>query len=115
MMLEKNQNKLIDIFCAELKIKKPRTYRINARKHWLNLSKKKNKSYKEIRKGVGKQLGYLKRNLKHIDKIIDNNPLILCVLDKTMYKYLLVITELERQQRQMFKDKAKSISNTRAA
>lgn len=103
--------KIIDIFCAELQIEKPRTYRIQARKQWLNLSKKKNKNYKEIRKGVGQQLNYLKRNLKHIDNIIDNNPLILCVLDKNMYNYLLVITELERQQRQMFKDKVKSISN----
>jgi hypothetical protein len=103
--------KIIDIFCAKLQIEKPRTYRIQARKQWLNLSKKKNKNYKEIRKGVGQQLNYLKRNLKHINNIIDNNTLILCVLDENMYKYLLVITELERQQRQMFKDKVKSISN----
>jgi hypothetical protein len=64
--------KLIDIFCNKLQIEKPRTYRITARKKWLNLSKKKRKSSKEIRKGVGQQLNYLKRNLKHIDRIVNN-------------------------------------------
>lgn len=102
---------IIDIFCATLKIAKPRTYRIQARKKWLNLSKKKNKNYNEIRKGVGQQLNYLKRNLKNINKIVDNNPLILGSLDKEMYKYLLVINELERQQSEMYKLKTKSIKH----
>ena len=103
--------KIIDLFCASLQIQKPRTYRIEARKKWLNLSKKKNRKYKEIRKGVGQQLNYLKRNLKNINKIIDNNPLILCDLDKNMYKYLLVIDELNRQQSEMFKLKTQSIQH----
>jgi len=103
--------KLIDIFCNKLQIEKPRTYRITARKKWLNLSKKKRKSSKEIRKGVGQQLNYLKRNLKHIDRIINNNPLILGCLGKNEYKYLLVINELERQQSQMYKEKSRSVLN----
>lgn len=102
---------LIDLFCKELGIEKPRTYRIKARKLWLNLSKKKRKGIKEIRKGVKQQLGFLNRNIKTIDKIVAENPDILMVLKKQDYKYLLVIKELHRQQDEMFKEKKKSISN----
>src|SRR4030043_1161621 len=64
--------RLIDELCKKLDIKhKPRTYRRLARKQYLNLAKKKNKSKKEIRKGIGQQLRYLSRNLKSIDKLLD--------------------------------------------
>jgi hypothetical protein len=64
--------RLIDELCKELDIKhKPRTYRRLARKQYLNLAKKKNKSKKEIHTGLGQQLRYLRRNLKSIDKLLD--------------------------------------------
>lgn len=103
--------KLIDIFCKSLNISKPRTYRVVARKKWLNLSKKKRKSHKAIRQGVSQQLNYVKRNLKHINSIIESNPLVLKELSRVQYKYLLVIQELYRQQREMFSERKHSISN----
>jgi len=102
---------IIDQFCNSLGIKKPRTYRKNARKAWLNLSKSKKKSRKQIRNGIKQQLQYLRRNLKNIDQLIDNNSLVLSVLDKKQYKYLLVIKELYRQQSEMFVEKKNSIQN----
>lgn len=102
---------LIDIFCKSLNIEKPRTYRIEARKKWLNLSKKKRKSHKVIRQGVGQQLNYVKRNLKNIDSIIESNPLVLKELSSIQYKYLLVIQELYKQQREMFTERKHKISN----
>ena len=50
---------------------KPRTYRRNARKEYLELAKKRNKSKQEIRVMLGKQLRYLRRNLSTIDKMLD--------------------------------------------
>lgn len=50
---------------------KPRTYRRNARTDYLNISKKKNKSRKNIRNAIGKQLGYVKRDIKHIEHLLD--------------------------------------------
>jgi hypothetical protein len=41
---------------------KPRTYRKNARKDYLNTAKKKKKTAKELRKAIGKQLRYIKRD-----------------------------------------------------
>ena len=51
--------------------KKPRTYRRNARKEYLTVAKKRNKSTKEIRVNIGKQLRYLKRNISTLDKMLD--------------------------------------------
>lgn len=102
---------IIDIFCKELNAEKPRTYRREARKKWLNISKSKKKSNKQIQVGIKQQLNYLKRNLKNIDKLIDDHPLLLQSLNKKQYKYLLVIKELYRQQLEMFQEKKHTISN----
>jgi len=50
---------------------KPRTYRWNARKEYLALAKKRNKSKKELRVNIGKQLRYVKRNISTIKKMLD--------------------------------------------
>jgi hypothetical protein len=52
--------------------KKPRTYRRVARTGYLNFSKNRRKSKKTIRKFIRKNLAYLKRNLLHIEKLLDN-------------------------------------------
>lgn len=102
---------LINLFCKRFSLPKPRTYRIVARKSWLNLSKKKRKSHKEIRKGVGQQLNFLKRNLKFLNQTIGANPFIMSELTNNQYKYLLVIQELERQQREMYVEKKHTIED----
>ena len=51
---------------------KPRTYRRIAATGFLNFSKNRRKSKKNIRKFIRKQLGYLKRNLSHIAHLLDN-------------------------------------------
>jgi len=102
---------IIDKFCKELNVAKPRTYRREARKKWLNLSKSKKKSKKQIQVGIKQQLNYLKRNLKHIDKLLDEHQLLLQCLDKKQYKYLLVIRDLYSQQLEMFQEKKHSIPN----
>jgi hypothetical protein len=51
--------------------KKPRTYRRNARKEYLVISKKGNKSKREIRVNLGKQLRYVRRNISTIEKMLD--------------------------------------------
>ncbi len=48
--------------------KKPRTYRRIARKDYLSVAKQRRPSYKQRRRGIKKQLCYLRRNLGHIDR-----------------------------------------------
>lgn len=104
--------KLINRLYLSFPIKnKPRTYRRIARKKYLLIAKKKKKTKQEIRRGIREQLGFLKRNLQHIDKILTDHPLALGLLDKKEYRYYLIIQELYRQQRAMYDACVKSIPN----
>jgi hypothetical protein len=51
--------------------KKPGTYRKVARKACLSLAQKKNKSKKAIRSGIGKQSGFLRRNIQSVHHLLD--------------------------------------------
>lgn len=79
---------------------KPRTDRKKARREFLVVAKKRSKTKKMIRKAIRKQLGYLSRNLKGIDRLLDHFEQI--PLKARDHKYLLVIREVYRQQRQMY-------------
>jgi transposase, IS5 family len=50
--------------------KKPRTYRRTAHKQYLAFAKKRSRTRKDIRKANGQQLRYLRRNLKHINRML---------------------------------------------
>ena len=99
--------RLIDQLAKLLKLsKKPRTYRQNARRDYLNVAKKKKKNKKVLYKAIGKQLNYLKRNLGNIDKLLNScNPI---PFTKRDYKIYLVIQHIYARQLQMHKDKSHS-------
>jgi transposase, IS5 family len=103
--------KIIDILHSPHRgmLKKPRTYRKKARKQFLAIAKSKKISKSKMRKAIRKQLGYLGRNLKTIDKLSQITSLLR--LKKRMYKLLLVISEVYRQQRWMYDQKAKRIDD----
>jgi hypothetical protein len=97
---EKSEQLIDEIYCRALHLKKPRTYRQEARKEFLKVAQKKNKKQSAIRKAVGKQLRYLSRNLKSIDTLLDQYKLF--PLDPRQQKYLMVIHTLYQQQKEMF-------------
>lgn len=80
--------------------KKPRTYRVIAHKFFLTAIKSKKNTSKKMRVHIGKQLRFLKRNLNSIKNISLNTGLE--NLSKKEYKDLLVISELFRQQHEMY-------------
>ncbi|MFC2115513.1 IS5 family transposase [Bacteroidota bacterium] len=94
--------------------KKPRTYRRNARKEYLGLAKKRNKSKKEIRVSIGKQLRYVKRNISTIGKMLDKVekegdgtfP-----LNQRDQKIFWVIQHIFNQQMYMYQNKVHSCSD----
>lgn len=73
----------------------------------MRVIKKKKVSKREVRKAIRKQLSYVKRNLKHVQKLCKKTPL--SVLSKRQYRNLLVTSELYRQQQQMFDQKNHSV------
>lgn len=87
--------------------RKPRTYRRKARKDYLAVAKQKNSSYKRVRKAIGKQLRYLKRNLRNIDTMVSEGLLV--HLSNKQYRGLLVIKELFRQQQLMYESRSHRI------
>ena len=101
---------LIDfLYEPSLHNKKPRTYRKNARKNYLRTAQKKNKTKKEIRRANGKQLQYLRRDIQHINKLLDKYKQI--PFDKYQYKYFLVIQTLYDQQIEMHRSHKHTIDD----
>lgn len=88
---------------------KPRTYRQKARKAYLAVAKQKKPGVKKIRKAIGQQLRYLKRNLGTIDRMAEDGLLV--YLGKRLYRLLLVIKEVYRQQHWMYETRTHSISD----
>ncbi len=89
--------------------RKPRTYRQKARKDYLAVAKQKKSSHKKVRKAIGKQLRYLKRNLRNIDTMSAAGLLV--HLSNKQYRDLLVIKELFRQQQLMYESRGHRIED----
>ena len=89
---------------------KPRTYRKLARKAYLAVAKKRKPNRKLRRKGIRQQLNYLGRTLRHIDELIVAGAS-LAKLSRRQYRLLLVISEVYRQQRQMYQSQTHRIDD----
>jgi IS5 family transposase len=97
--------KIIDELYKQIKgkeKKKPRTYRLMARKDYLEIVKNCHASEKETRKGIKKQLQYLKRNLSHIEKMVEEGAK-LEKLTKKEQEQLITIKKVYEQQLEMYK------------
>lgn len=113
-----HSERIIDILWKQNRVgSKPRTYRREARKAYLSLAKKKKKSSKEIRKGIRKQLNYLRRNINIINEMLDGYRGEMTPLRFRDLRIFWIIQELYRQQQEMYdlrthkiKDRIVSIS-----
>jgi len=95
---------------GEEKVKKPRTYREEARAQFLKIAQDKNPGVKKIRKGVRKQLNYIKRNFRHIDKYLQEVKMGE-VLSAKQHNYLLRIDLIYSQQLEMYKERKHKVED----
>lgn len=102
-----NLEKIIDNLHDPADGKKPRTYRKIARKDFLNTSKSKRKTAKSLRKAIGKQLNYIKRDLGYIDTMVKSGR----YLSENEIDILKVIKEVYDQQKEMFDNHKHSVAN----
>ena len=102
---------LIGVICAKTGQSRPRLYRIRARKQYLNVAKKKKRTHKIIRKAVGQQLNYVSRNLKKVELLLTDYNSTDWIFTKHELKYLQVIQEVYRQQREMHSLKTHSTAD----
>lgn len=91
--------------------KKPRTYRRKARTAYLSVAKRRQRSRKIIRKGIKQQLQYLRRNIKSINKLLDEvSPRLLKLVLKRRDKQLIETIRLVYEQQQtMYQEKSHRI------
>ncbi|MFD1675960.1 IS5 family transposase [Alicyclobacillus fodiniaquatilis] len=99
---EKLEN-IIDTLHAPHKgnMKKPRDRRRQARRDYLRTARN--------RKAVGRQLRYVARDLKFIEQLVQCTPL--TALSRRQYRELLVIGELHRQQREMYRSRSHRVDD----
>ena len=92
---------------TELK-KKPRSYRVKARKAYLAIAKRRRPGARVVRRGIRQQLQYLRRNLKHIEGLLAHWPVgtRLPLPRWLLYRYW-VIQHLYAQQWQMYCDNSR--------
>lgn len=90
---------------------KPRTYREKARKDYLSLVKRRKPSQQNRRKGIRKQLQYLRRNLKHINRILDGLASREIPLPGKLLRKYWVIQTVYEQQNEMYREQKKQVEN----
>jgi transposase, IS5 family len=89
--------------------RKVRTYREQARKEYLKVAKQRRPTAAVRRKAIKKQLQYIKRNLAHIEGLLDKSESI--ELNRKQHRQLLIIKEVERQQSQMYQNQTQKIED----
>jgi transposase, IS5 family len=103
--------RIIDIlYNREEDGKKPRTYRIKARKEYLNLAKKRRKGKRELRKALKGQLQYVRRDIEIVDKLRGKTgkEILLTKRDKALIES---IKKLYEQQKWMYDNNKNSIEH----
>jgi len=107
---EKLEN-IIDTLHAPHKgnMKKPRDRRRQAHRDYLRTARNRKPGRIEIRKAVGRQLRYVARDLKFIEQLVQCTPL--TALSRRQYRELLVIGELHRQQREMYRSRSHRVED----
>jgi len=106
-----NLERIIDLLhVPELDGAKPRDYRRVARKAYLTASKKKRKSKKQILKAIKSQLQYISRDLRIIDKLLEDTNRIKRLNERDQ-ELLAVIRVVYEQQKYMYDNKTHKCDN----
>jgi len=92
--------KMIDWFCSQYGLEKPRTYRKVAHKEYLAFAKSKKPSIDRIRQTIRQQLGYVNRDMKYVDDFIRQGY----DLDSKYQDYLETIRKVYEQQKYMLEN-----------
>ncbi len=94
----------------DLYSEKPRTYRQQARKRYLTYVKKRTHTQRETRAVIRWNLQYIRRDIGYIENMVKHG-VSLGLLGKELYRKLLVIQEICRQQWDMYNRKSHQIED----
>jgi hypothetical protein len=94
------------------KAPRPRTYRVKARRQFVAFVKRKQPNGRTIRQAQKWQLGFLARNLRAIDRLLENPAALpLSQLSRREYRNLLACREVCRQQGQMLDQRIRRVDD----
>lgn len=94
---------LIDVLHEGSKLSKPRTYRKKANREYKRFCRIRRPKSKTVRQAKRKQLGYLRRDLKHIEELQTHSEV---QLTQAQEELLEVIQTLFSQQEEMYQSKS---------
>ena len=98
---------VIDYICETNSLEKPRTYRREAYKDFLNIARSRKRTAVKIRKAIRKQLQYIRRDFSYIDEYLLHGY----TLKPKQDRLLCVLRTLYLQQKTMYEEKTHSVSD----
>ena len=93
-----NLEALIDRICCDYNYYKPRMYRENARRDYLNLARCKKRTVKKIRRAVKQQLQYIRRDMGYVEAFLSDGV----ELTPKQAARLSVVRQVYEQQQYMY-------------
>ena len=102
-----NLETLIDRICCDYNYYKPRMYRNNARRDYLNLARCRKRTSKKIRRAIKKQLQYIRRDRAYIEAFLEDGV----ELTPKQEVRLKVIDQVYEQQQYMYENNIHSVPN----
>jgi len=105
--VRENLEGMIDELCYEYGYYRPRTYRENARRDYLNLAKCKKRTSKKIRKAIKRQLQYVRRDFGYVEGLLSEG---VELSDKRCKRYE-VLWQIYEQQQYMYENNVHTVPN----
>lgn len=98
---------MIDWFCEEYGLQKPRTYRKKAHKEYLSFAKSKKPSAEKIRAAIKAQLSYVRRDMEYLDDYLHNGYVPL----RKFAVNVITIHKLYDQQKYMYENRLHAVED----
>jgi len=89
-------------------VQKPRTYCRTARRDYLRYARNRKPTLKQLRKAIKKQLGYVARDIRYVQDLLERNEQ---WLSERMRAQFATIEQLYRQQQQMHQTRTHSVED----
>ena len=100
-----NLEALIDGICHDYNYYKPRMYRENARRDYLNLAKCKKRTAKKIRRAIKQQLQYIRRDMGYVEAFLSDGV----ELTPKQAARLSVLYKVYEQQQYMYENNTHTV------
>ena len=100
-----NLEALIDSICCDYNYYKPRMYRKNARRDYLNLAKCKKRTAKKIRRAIKQQLQYIRRDIGYVEAFLSDGV----ELTPKQAARLSVVYKVYEQQQYMYENNTHTV------